>query len=251
MSDIRVALTQALGPLYRIEREVRPVGEVRLFVARQSPTGPDLLVKVLPAALSLAMDAAKLEREVLLIADKVRHSNIVAPTGAGRAGPFVYHTRPFVPGTTLRAWLQNNGATPLARAVAILRSVLAGLAHAHSVDIPHGDLKAENVLLTEGAILVADPGIAAAVARSHPAVNGAPPQAIGPREDMRAVAQLVNEMLAGGSLPPRREREAVEQSRTLPSWLAEWMRGRWTDAGKALAAIRAPRSSQQPPQPFA
>src|SRR2546422_8573653 len=49
VADLRAALTHALGPMYRVEREVRPVGDCRLFVAREVPTGPELLVKLLPA----------------------------------------------------------------------------------------------------------------------------------------------------------------------------------------------------------
>src|SRR5919198_5213174 len=131
MSELRAALAVALGPLYRIEREVRPVGEYRLFVATQSQDGTELLVKVLPAALSLGIDDLQFERAVLLLADRLRHLNLVRPRGAGRAGSCVYHTRPFVPGTTLRAWIGNNGAIPLARAVEILHGILGGLACAH------------------------------------------------------------------------------------------------------------------------
>ena len=115
MSDLRAALAEALGPLYRIEREVRPVGEYRLFVATQSETSFELLVKVLPAALSLGINDLQFERAVLLIGERLRHPNLVRPRGAGRAGSFVYHTRPFVPGTTLRAWIGNNGPIPLDR----------------------------------------------------------------------------------------------------------------------------------------
>src|SRR5213594_943670 len=145
MSELRIALADALGPLYRIEREVRPVGEYRLFVATQSQNGSELLVKILPAALSLGINDLQFERAVLLIAEQLNHPNLVKPRGAGRAGSFVYHTRPFVPGTTLRAWIGNNGAIPLARTVEILRGILSGLAAAHAATISHGELKAENV----------------------------------------------------------------------------------------------------------
>ncbi|TMG79246.1 MAG: hypothetical protein E6H78_20495, partial [Betaproteobacteria bacterium] len=165
MSELRAALAAALGPLYRIEREVRPVGEYRLFVATQSEDGTELLVKVLPAALSLGINDLQFERAVLLIGERLRHPNLVRPRGAGRAGSFVYHTRPFVPGTTLRAWIGNNGAIPLARAVDILRGVLSGLAHAHEADVAHGELKPENVLLADEGVLVADTGIAGALGR--------------------------------------------------------------------------------------
>ena len=176
MSELRTALADALGPLYRIEREVRPVGEYRLFVATQSQDGADLLVKVLPAALSLGINDLQFERAVLLIGERLSHPNLVRPRGAGRAGAFVYHTRPFVPGTTLRAWIGNNGPIPLARAVDILRGVLSGLAHAHDADVAHGELKPENVLLADDGVLVADTGIAGALGK--PAT---------PRNDMAAV----------------------------------------------------------------
>ena len=230
MSELRTALADALGPLYRIEREVRPVGEYRLFVATESQNGTQLLVKVLPAALSLGMNDLQFERAVLLVAERLRHPNLVPPRGAGRAGSFVYHTRPFVPGTTLRAWIGNNGAIPLARAVEILRGMLSGLAHAHGGEISHGELKAENVLLADEGVLVADTGIASALGK--PAT---------PRNDMAAVQLLAREMLTGTK--PTIGEEPLERTRTLPLWLTEWLRSRWTDAGRALAGRRPPPPS--------
>jgi len=239
MSELRAALAEALGPLYRIEREVRPVGEYRLFVATQSENGTQLLVKILPAALSLGINDLQFERAVLLLAEKLRHPHLVPPRGAGRAGSFVYHTRPFVPGTTLRAWIGNNGPIPLARAVEILRGVLAGLEHAHTAEIAHGELKAENVLLADQGVLVADTGIATALGKPATA-----------RNDMAAVQSLAREMLTGRK--PTIGEEPLEQSRALPLWLTEWLRSRWADAGRALAGMRPPPpSGSQSSQLFA
>ena len=239
MSELRAALAAALGPLYRIEREVRPVGEYRLFVATQSENGTELLVKVLPAALSLGINDLQFERAVLLIGERLSHPNLVRPRGAGRAGSFVYHTRPFVPGTTLRAWIGNNGPIPLARAVDILRGVLSGLAHAHEADVSHGELKPENVLLSDEGVLVADTGIASSLGK--PAT---------PRNDMAAVQLLAREMLSG--LKPTIGQEPLERTRSLPLWLTEWLRSRWSDAGRALAGLRQPPPSNPPsPQLFA
>jgi serine/threonine-protein kinase len=230
MSELRAALADALGPLYRIEREVRPVGEYRLFVATQSQDGSELLVKILPAALSLGINDLQFERAVLLLSEQLRNPNLVPPRGAGRAGAFVYHTRPFVPGTTLRAWIGNNGPIPLARTVEILRGVLNGLAHAHAIGIFHGELKPENVLLAEGGILLADTGIAGALGKPATA-----------RNDMAAVQALAHEMLTG--MKPAVGQEPLERSRTLPLWLSEWLRSRWADAGRALAAMHPPSAS--------
>jgi len=230
MSEFRAALADALGPLYRIEREVRPVGEYRLFVASQSENGTELLVKVLPAALSLGINDLQFERAVLLVAERLRHPNLVRPRGAGRAGSFVYHTRPFVPGTTLRAWIGNNGAIPLSRTVEILRAMLNGLAHAHEAGIAHGELRPENVLLADEGVLIADTGIASALGK--PAT---------PRNDMAAVQALTYEMLTG--MKPTAGQEPLERTRTLPLWLSEWLRSRWADAGRALAGMRPPPPS--------
>ncbi|OLB16309.1 MAG: hypothetical protein AUH12_07015 [Gemmatimonadetes bacterium 13_2_20CM_69_8] len=263
MSELRAALEAALGPIYRIEREVRPVGNCRLFVAVGTPAAPELLVKVLPAELSLAVDARAFEREVVLLADRLGHAAIVAPRGAGRAGAVVYHTRRFVEGTTLRAWLTNHGELPLRRAVEILRDVLTALAHAHHATIAHGDLKPENVFLAGGRARVADAGVVDAVERTLSG-GASPPGAVraalcapaylaperrddgspgGPRDDMFAVGVLLHEMLTGR--PPAGEAEGLEEVRALPPWLvalarrclAEEPAARWPDAAAALEVV--------------
>jgi len=66
--ELRQAITEALGPLYRVEREVRPVGECRLFVAVDPAGEAQLLVKVLPTTLSMSVDDAAFERDLLLLA---------------------------------------------------------------------------------------------------------------------------------------------------------------------------------------
>ena len=144
--------------------------------------------------------------------------------------------------------------------------MLAALAHAHAAHIAHGDLKPENVLLTEGHTLVADTGIVGAVERSLP--RGAPGAVTGalcattyvaperrapggkngaaaatPADDMFAVGVLVHEMLTGH--PPAPESEPLEEVRSVPPWLAELERrclaadpaSRWPDGGAALAAM--------------
>ncbi len=263
MADLRAALEAALGPIYRVEREVRPVGECRMFVASEVPSGPELVVKVLPGKLSLAVNAGVFERELLLLSDRLRHPGLVAPRSAGRAGAFIYHTRPFVEGTTLRALVTRSGELPLRQAVAVLRDLLAGLAHAHAGRVAHGDLKPENVLLAEGRVLCADAGVVDAVERALDGAapgaataalcagtylaperreRGAPAQA-GPPDDMFALGVLAHEMLTGR--PPAPESEPLDEVRSLPGWLVELVQrclapepaARWPDAAAALATV--------------
>lgn len=234
MSHLRTLLAESLGPIYRVEREVRPVGEYRQFVVTSIPAGPELLVKVLPAALSLAIDLQRFERDVLLLADGLRHPNLVAPKGAGRAGSFIYHTRPFIAGTTLNAWMVKNGQLPLARAVEVIRGALAGLAHAHAAGLAHGELRTEHVLMGQDGVCVVDVGMRRLL--GHVA---------SPRNDMADFARLIHETLTGEA--PDERTAPLESIRTLPAWLGEWARTQWSDAGDALAAFRPP---PPPPPPF-
>src|SRR5207253_2162569 len=84
MADLRAALGHALEPAYRVEREVRPVGNCRMFVALEKSAGGGLLVKVLPGALSLAVDSTRFEQEIARLGRRLRHPSLVAPRNAGR-----------------------------------------------------------------------------------------------------------------------------------------------------------------------
>ena len=87
MSDLRTALADALGPLYRVEREVRPVGEYRLFVATLENADPaslasqPLLIKVLPAALSLGINDLHFERAYEYICNNPVAAGMCATAG--------------------------------------------------------------------------------------------------------------------------------------------------------------------------
>jgi serine/threonine protein kinase len=261
MADLRAALGHALEPAYRVEREVRPVGNCRMFVALGRTDGVGLLVKVLPGALSLAIDSTRFEQAIRQLGERLGHPSLVAPRGAGRAGSCVYHTRAFVEGTTLRAWLARHGELPLRRTVEILRDVLTALAHAHAAGIAHGDLKPENVVLADGQTLVADAGVLGAIVDATAGNAGAaatsalcatdylaPERRAGevagasPRDDMFAVGVLVHEMLTGR--PPTVDPEPLDAVRSVPPWLGELARRglapepntRWGDASAALAS---------------
>ena len=77
MADIRGALGQVLGPAYRVEREVRPVGDCRMFVALDQATGAELLVKVLPTSLSLGVDESRFATNLLALGDRLTHPGLV------------------------------------------------------------------------------------------------------------------------------------------------------------------------------
>src|SRR5205085_5438850 len=78
------------------------------------------------------------------------HPNIVRALGFDPYADPPYLTMEFVPGTSLRPLVQKR-AICINDAVAVMRQVLSGLAHAHQQGVVHRDIKPENILVHERA----------------------------------------------------------------------------------------------------
>ncbi len=215
MVDLRDRLQTALGDAYRVERELGGGGMSRVFAADEVRLGRSVVVKVLPPEMAAGVNAERFEREIQLAA-KLQHPHIVPLLTAGSAGgDLLFYIMPRIEGESLRARLSREHALPVGEAVRILRDVCDALAYAHAHGIVHRDVKPDNVLFSGRHALVADFGVAKAVASSAgtgsltsigmalgtPA-SKAPEQAaadpsVEHRADVYAVGVLGYEMLAG------------------------------------------------------
>jgi serine/threonine-protein kinase len=81
---------------------------------------------------------------------------------------------PYVDGESLRHRLAA-GPLPLRDAVRVLRDVARALAVAHQRGVVHRDVKPDNILLADGAAMVADFGVAKAIASARECDGGAGP----------------------------------------------------------------------------
>lgn len=162
---------------------------------------------------------ARFTREARAAA-RMLHPNIVTvhDQGADESHAAVYLIMELVNGGTLRDLLRSRRRLEPGEALAILEPLLTGLAAAHAEGLVHRDVKPENILIdTRGRVLVADFGLARAVAESshttHSGKSGAvfgtiaylsPEQVTKGRADARsdvyAVGVLLYEMLTGS--PP-------------------------------------------------
>ena len=162
--DLAERLQAALGAAFRIERELAGGGMSRVFLAEETKLGRRVVVKVLPPELRAGLSIERFHQETRLAAS-LRHPHIVPLLAAGEAEDgLVYFTMPFIDGESLQRRLEREGRLPLADVVAIVREVADALAYAHANGVVHRDVKPANVLIDGRHVVVADFGVAKALA---------------------------------------------------------------------------------------
>ncbi len=165
-ADLRAQLQTALGDAYTIERELGGGGMSRVFLATETGLTRSVVVKILTPELAAEVSAERFAREVKLAA-RLQQANIVPLLSAGQANGLPWYSMPYVRGESLRAKLSSGQPVPITDALHILRDVARALAFAHGEGVAHRDIKPENILLSGGAAVVTDFGIAKALTTSR------------------------------------------------------------------------------------
>ncbi len=177
MTDlIRESLQTALGASFTLGRELGGGGMSRVFIAHDGTLGRDIVVKLLSPELAQSLSVERFGREIALAA-ALQHANIVPVLSAGAtAEGLPYYLMPFIEGSSLRDLVADHKGLPISDVLLILNDVSRALAYAHSRGVVHRDIKPDNVMLSGGAALVTDFGIAKAMssARTAPRSGSAP-----------------------------------------------------------------------------
>lgn len=248
---LRDALQAILGPAFRLDRELSGGGMSRVFVAEEPALKREVVIKVLPTDLFSTKSAERFQREVEVTA-RLQHPHILPVVTAGGSERLRYYVVPYIAGGSLRDRLDGGTRLELDAAVTLIGELLAAVAFAHERGIVHRDIKPANVLLAEGHAVLADFGIAQAVAAAQAADGLAdssvapPPAYLAPERptdtaaDLYAVAVLAHELLTG-SLPA---------AGAAVSEIATALRARhpqaWNPRLQAIAAVLARALTVQP-----
>ncbi len=193
-----------------------------VYLAHDLRHNRPVALKVLRPELTAVLGAERFLKEIEVTAN-LQHPHILplfesgsveAPSGAVRPTSWLFYVMPYVEGESLRQRLERDRQLPLDEALRITAEVAEALDYAHRQGIIHRDIKPENILLSRGHALVADFGIALAVAQaggmrltetgSSPGTPAymSPEQALAGsdldgRTDQYSLAAVLYEMLAG------------------------------------------------------
>lgn len=83
---------------------------------------------------------------------------------SGEAAGRLYYITPYLEGESLRAWLERERRLPFDVAVPLAIEIADALDYAHRHGVIHRDIKPDNILISDGHAIVADFGIATALA---------------------------------------------------------------------------------------
>jgi len=202
---------RVLDNRYELQELIGGGGMADVYKARDVLLDRTVAVKILHEQFKRDTEfIGKFHREAQAAA-RLSHPNIVNIYDVGVMGDDHYIVMEYVPGSTLKDRIKQEGHLRVEDALHVARDIASALAHAHANNLVHCDIKPHNILMmADGSAKVADFGIARAVTESTMTYTGnvvgsvhyfSPEQAKGtmitPRSDVYALGVVMYEMLTG------------------------------------------------------
>ncbi len=200
-----------LGNRYKLLENVGEGGMARVYRGMDTKLNRLVAVKVLYEQFANDPDFLRRFKQEAKAAAKLSHPNIVNIYDEGEEDDVHYIIMEYVDGYTLKDLILRDSRLKPEEAVQIAIQICDALAHAHSQNVIHRDIKPQNIILTgEGRVKVTDFGIARAAADTTITYGrsllgsvyySSPEQARGnctdPKSDLYSLGVLLYEMLTG------------------------------------------------------
>ena len=157
-------LAASLPSRYVVREQIGKGGAAYVVLADDLERGHPVAVKILRPEIATLVGETRFRREIEILSH-LDHPNILPLLDYGSVGEVIlYFTMPFVEGITLQTRLKRETRLSVRDTVGIVDDVASALDYAHSRGIIHRDIKPANILLSSGRVIVADFGIARAMA---------------------------------------------------------------------------------------
>lgn len=160
-----LALTAAVADRYRIERELGSGGMATVYLAHDIKHDRKVAIKVLKPELGAVLGPERFLDEIKVTA-ALQHPNLLPLFDSGASDGLLFYVMPYAEGETLRARLDREQQLPVDEVLRLVTLMAGALDYAHARGVIHRDLKPENILLQAGQPVIADFGIALAVAQA-------------------------------------------------------------------------------------
>ncbi|MDE0038400.1 MAG: protein kinase [Gammaproteobacteria bacterium] len=146
-------------PGYRIQRQIGSGGSSRVYLALQHTFGSPVAIKVLSPQASRDEDQRTRFLGEATVARSLDHPNIVRVVDVGETAEAAYLVMEYVRGGDLNHNLRAG--LHIQNLLALVKEIAGALGYAHGKGVVHGDVKPENILISEqGTAMLTDFGIA-------------------------------------------------------------------------------------------
>ncbi|HEU5467351.1 MAG TPA: serine/threonine-protein kinase, partial [Gemmatimonadales bacterium] len=191
MTDLFDDLRNGLAGRYELDRQIGEGGMAMVYLATDLKHDRQVAVKVLRPEVGAVVGADRFLREIRVTA-QLQHPHILPLFDSGAIGSSLYYVMPLVQGGSLRGRLEREGPLPVEETVNMIRALASALDYAHRHGVLHRDIKPENILLHDGQPMLADFGIALAVASA-----GGPQRLTGTGISMGTPSYMSPEQVSG------------------------------------------------------
>jgi uncharacterized RDD family membrane protein YckC len=151
---------------YKLVRRLGAGGMGSVYEAEDSATGRHVALKLIAADYATAPDAVERFRREGQLASAIAHPRCVFVLAADEDAGRPYIVMELMPGNTLKDLIDEHGALPRPKAIAMILDVINGLREAHRLGVIHRDVKPSNCFLeATGRVKIGDFGLSKSLVR--------------------------------------------------------------------------------------